>query len=368
MNFQLLLQLFFFPFIAGLSLAVILGYFIIAWYRRQGWLDDPQGQSHQKVIHAYPVPRGGGLVVGLAIGLLCIWLLPKSMALAGILSGMFILTLVGWLDDIANLNPYLRLLIGFGVALIVVSSGVGIAYITNPFGHGVLPLVHPEFILMLPNHLALRFSLIADSFALIWIVWSMNMMNWSKGLDGQLPGVVVIASLIVGILSLRFINDPTQWSVTMLASITSGAFLGLLFWNKYPQKMMPGYGAGSIAGYLLAILSILSGAKLATLILVLGIPMIDAIYVVIARVASGQSPVWGDRRHFHHKLLDLGLSKPQIAYFYWGVTLLLGIIALFLNPKQKLFTIIVIILSFGGLLLWLRFLTSYSKQPDRDNG
>ncbi len=209
---------------------------------------------------------------------------------------------------------------------------------------------------------------LADVLALIWIVWCMNMINWSKGLDGQLPGVVVIAAVIIAMLSFRFTEDVTQWSVTILAAITAGAYLGFLPWNWYPQKMMPGYGGGALAGFLLAVLSILSGAKLATLILVLAIPMIDAGYVIVRRIKEGKSPVWGDRGHFHHKLMDLGWNKPKIAVFYWLVTLVLGLMALQLNARQKVFTIVLLILMFGAVLLWVNYFISSSRRSDRASG
>ena len=94
----------------------------------------------------------------------------------------------------------------------------------------------------------------------------------------------------------------------------------------------------------------------------------NAIYVIINRISKGKSPVWGDRSHFHHKLLDIGWSKRKIAIFYWLITLILGIIALQLNAKQKLFTMVLLSLTFGGFLLWLNYFIQSSKQPDPDNG
>lgn len=131
---------------------------------------------------------------------------------------------------------------------------------------------------------------------------------------------------------------------------------------------MPGYSGKTIAGLMLAVLSILSTAKVATLMLVLGIPLIDAGYLVVKRIVLGKSPVWGNREHFHHRLLDLGWSKKKIAVFYWFITLLLGILALNLNSKQKLYTMFMLIFIFFGIILWIKFFSTSSKQPDQDNG
>jgi UDP-GlcNAc:undecaprenyl-phosphate GlcNAc-1-phosphate transferase len=131
---------------------------------------------------------------------------------------------------------------------------------------------------------------------------------------------------------------------------------------------MAGFGAGSLAGYFLAVLAILSGAKLATALLVLAIPTLDALFVIIRRLLSGKSPVWGDRGHLHHRLLDLGWSKRQIAGFYWISTALLGVISLQLNSQQKFYTMIGLIILFGSFILWITRYFSSSKQLARDSG
>lgn len=131
---------------------------------------------------------------------------------------------------------------------------------------------------------------------------------------------------------------------------------------------MPGYGGGSLAGFMLAVLAILSGGKVATAILVLGVPMMDAVYTIFRRILRGRSPVWGDRGHLHHKLIEFGWGKRRIALFYWLVSAILGTIALRLNSQQKFFTIILLGLAVGGLLLWLNFWATFSRLQDQDNG
>ncbi len=244
------------------------------------------------------------------------------------------------LASLYNLNPYLRIGLGFIAAYLPISAGIGISFLTNPFG-GIIDLSNP---------------IISDIFALIWIVFMMNMLNMgAKGVDGQLTGVTIISALTITALSFFYSADITQWSVIILTSITAGAYLGFLPWHKFPQKIMPGYGGSTLAGYLLAIASILSTTKVGTLIVVLGIPLIDTGYVVLRRVLSGKSPVWGDRGHFHHKLLDLGLSKKQVSEVYWSLTAILGILALSLNSTYKLYTIMGVSLFLGGLLIWLTY-------------
>lgn len=361
------LNLFWLPALVSGLIAFFISPLVIAFYRRHHWLDDPAAQKHQKVTHTYPVPRGGGLVIGFSLLLTMTLFLGFDKHSLGIMAGILILTLVGFLDDLRDLSPYWRLFWGLIASLCVVAVGIGIAFITNPLGGSVIHLSTPQIPIFLFGKLRTIWVL-SDTFAFLWLIWCMNMVNWSKGLDGQLPGTVAIAATIIALLSLRYTEDVTQWAVSILAAITAGAYLGFLPWNRYPQRMMPGYGGGSLAGFLLGILSILSGAKLATLIIVLGIPMTDAAYVIIRRLRHHRSPVWGDRSHLHHTLLSLGWSKSRIALFYWAMTLILGLVALQLNPKQKMFTILVITLVFGAAVLWLNYFTSSSSHRGLGNG
>ena len=147
----------------------------------------------------------------------------------------------------------------------------------------------------------------------------------------------------------------------ILAVITAGAFLGFLPWNFFPQKIMPGFSGSSLAGYLLGVLSILSTTKVGILLVVLGVPLVDSGYTIVRRIAAGKSPVWGDRSHLHHRLLDSGLSKKQVAYFYWFVTAILGALALNLNTSSKLYTIVGVTILVGGLILWLTYRPKSSK-------
>ncbi|MDR0463044.1 MAG: hypothetical protein LBG64_02390, partial [Pseudomonadales bacterium] len=113
--------------------------------------------------------------------------------------------------------------------------------------------------------------------------------------------------------------------------------------NFYPQKIMSGYGAGSIAGFLLAILSMLSGAKVATVLMVLALPTADAIFTIIRRIRAGKSPFYGDRGHLHHKLLDeYGWGRRRIAFFYWLITAIMGLLALILPTWGKIAAIAIV--------------------------
>jgi UDP-GlcNAc:undecaprenyl-phosphate/decaprenyl-phosphate GlcNAc-1-phosphate transferase len=353
-------NLFLLPWLVAVIVSFFITPLVIKFAGKLGIIDDPKKSSHPKVIHTTPTPRGGGIPIFAALVVATLIFLPIDKHVIGILIGALILVVMGILDDKYNLNPYVRLALGFLAAAAPIASGIGIAFITNPFG-GIINLSQPQitFSLFGSTH---SIWLIADLFAIFWVVFLMNMLNMgAKGVDGQLSGVVLIAALTIAILSLRYSADITQWPVIILAAITAGAYLGFLPWHIFPQKIMPGYGGSTLAGYLLGILSILATAKVGILLVVLGVPLIDTGYVIFNRIRSGKSPVWGDRGHLHHRLLDAGLSKGNIALFYWGVTAILGIVALNLNTGAKIYTMVGIAVFLGGLILWLTYRSKNKK-------
>jgi len=323
--------------------------------KKFGFVDDYQKRPHPAHTHKGIIPRAGGLPIFLGIFIPLLLLVPLTKQITGIIAGSFVLIIVGIWDDKKDRSPYLRLATNALAALLAIGAGVGIPYLTNPLGGAVIHL--DQWII--PINLFGNHSIIvwADLFALIWIVWMMNTIGWSGGIDGQMPGFVAISSIVIGILSLRFIStDPSQIAVTLLAFTTAGAFLGFLPWNFFPQKIMPGYGGKTLAGFMLAVLSILSFSKLGTALLVLAIPIIDAVFILIKRIGSGKSPVFASSGHLHHHLLNLGWGKRRIAAFYWIVSAITGIAALTLNSQQKIFAFALVVVLISGFIFWISIL------------
>src|SRR3989304_1853048 len=343
-----------FAFLVTAILSYLITPYVIKASYKLGIVDDPKKNKHPKVIHTYPVPRGGGLAIFLAFLISALIFLPFDKHLKGIIAGAIILTVLGIADDKYKLNPYFRLFMQFVAVSMPVVAGIGIPFINNPLTSGIIDLSQPQISFeILGRH---SIWIISDLFAILWILVLMNFLNMgAKGVDGQLPGVTAIAAATIAVLSLKFSADITEWPVIILAVITSGAFLGFLPYNMYPQRIMPSFSGSTLAGYLLGVLSILSTTKVGTLLVVLGIPLIDTGYTIVRRIASGKSPVWGDRGHLHHKLLDMGLSKKQVSYFYWTSTAILGIMSLYLTSTHKFYTFIGITILLGGLLLWLTY-------------
>lgn len=353
------------PFLLALVVSLVLTPLTILFFTKMGWLVDPKKSPHPAHIHKIPVPKGGGLPIFFSVLLTVLVLQKVDTHLIAIIVAAFITVAVGLWDDVRSASPYARLGINILAALIIVASGIGISFVSNPFG-GVIDLSWPRIAMDLFGKHS-EIWILADIFAILWIPALMNAINWSSGVDGQISGVVTIAAFVLGIISLNYSADITQWPVATLAFATSGAFLGLTVFHFYPQKIMPGYSATSLAGLLLGVISILATAKVGTLIVVLGVPLIDFLYILARRVISGKSPVWGDKTHLHHKLLNLGWSKVKITLFYWFVTIILGIIAINFEARIKLLVIIGLLTLMALFISW-QYFGHWSKQSVRDNG
>ena len=312
---------------------------------------------HPAHTHEGIIPRAGGVPIYFSILLTSLLFLPFSKIMFGILLASFLLVLIGVFDDYSDVSPYLRFAANLVISGIVIGFGLGIPYISNPLG-GIIPLDSWQIpIVFFGIH---TIWVWADLLAVIWLSWTTNMVNWSKGVDGQLPGFVGITAIFLGLLSQRFIgHDISITSVSLFSFIIAGAYLGFLPFNFYPQKIMPGYGGGGLAGFLLGVLSILSFGKLGTAILILSIPMIDAVYTMIRRIRKFKSPFKADWGHFHHRLLEIGWGKRRIAIFYWLISLILGISSLFLKGIEKLIAFITIALL---LLIFIYIIEEMKKQ------
>ncbi len=325
-----------FPFITAFVISIILIPPTITTAKALKMVDDPKLRKHPAMLQKHAIPRAGGLPIFIAFCASLLLFVPLSKHIVGILLGGLVTVVTGLWDDKFDLNPYKRFALNFAAALTVVAAGVGIAYFNIPFIDKFVDLGSINF--RIGSH---NITLLADIFVLIWIVWIMNMLNWSKGVDGQFPGIVIVSALVIGILALKIAPvDPTQLVLAKIAFCAAGATLGFLLFNWHPSKILPGYST-TFLGLTLATLSVYSGSKITIAIIVLLVPTLDALASILRRLVRGQSPFWHDREHLHHRLLNRGWSHQQIAYFYWGITALSGTVALFTAGKQK----------------WLAFLT-----------
>ena len=160
----------------------------------------------------------------------------------------------------------------------------------------------------------------------------MNTLNWLDGLDGLAAGVTaILAAVLVGHMLWR--ADPPQLSVAILPLALLGATLGFLPWNFNPARIFMGSSGSYFLGFAVAALGIIGGARMATVLLVLGLPIVDVAWLIWRRKRRGVSPGAGGRDHLHFRLLDLGLGQRQIVLGYYAFCAAFGLLALSIGPR-----------------------------------
>lgn len=337
------------PFLVSFIISIVLTPLVIRLAIRFGFVDNPK-REHPAILHTQPIPRAGGVAMFLGFLVTTLIFVPLDFKILGLILGSFLVVLVGTIDDKYPLSPYLRLFLTQpAAALVAVIFGVRIPFsvLSNPFdGYFILPYI-------------LEIALI-----IFWVVWVMNMINWSKGVS-QLSGVGVIAFLVLALVSLKYqAGNPDQLRTALLAIILAGAALSFLPFNFPPEKMLPGFGASTFVGFNIALLSILSGGKLAAALVVLGLPVLDMLIAIVRRIKNKKNPLFGDREHLYHKLLDLGLTKRQVILFYWVVTVFLGVLAVFLKRDGKVLVLSLLSIIVAGGFVGLTLILNRLKTKD----
>ncbi len=241
-----------------------------------------------------------------------------GIGIAGLL-----LLVIGILDDVLQLRPRTTLPIVFLAVLVAVLFGLGIEKVTNPLGGSVV----------IP-------SVLSSIITYIWIVFLIYSTKLQDGVDGLVTGTTVIACIVIACLALT--AAFYQPDVALLALITGGAFLGFLPSNLPPAVQYLGESGSTFAGFSIAVLAVISGSKVLTALLVLGLPSLDMILVIIDRYLAGDSLVRGDRRHLHFRLRDSGWTANAVLAFYYIASLLFGLSALLLTSWQKVFALLLL--------------------------
>ncbi len=307
---------------------------------------------HPKNVHTHPVPRLGGIGIFLSVLILVMislvssdWLVSGSIEYTqyiGFLLGGFILMIGGYIDDRFDLSPRYAIIAPLVASVTVVMFGVNIEKLTNPFG-GVIYLADWQ----------------SNSIVFVWLMIVMYTTKFLDGLDGLATSVTSIGSLMVLLLALT--AAYFQPDVALLAAIILGAQLGFLFWNFHPASIFLGEGGSTLVGYFVGMLAVISGGKLATALLVLGVPLLDVMWIVLRRFRAGgfKQIFVGDRKHLHHRLFDRGWSQTQIVLFYISISGLFGVSTLFLQSKEKA---IVLILLTGLMLVVAAFIVKKERK------
>lgn len=332
------------PFLAAFLVAVFLTPVIGAIMRRCRAVDAPRGDARK--IYKKRIPLGGGLAIAGAFFLVAgaaAWFgvfghtIHRSH-LFGLLLGSVVLFIGGYLDDRFQLRPIQQIWFPVIAALLFVWFGTNLDAITNPFGT-VVRLDRSFFIA------AVTFG---DIVVFFWLIGMMYTTKLLDGLDGLVAGVVAIGAMMIFFLTLQ-----TQWyepEVAFLAIVLAGSLLGFLVWNWHPARIFLGEGGSVFTGFVLGALAIISGGKIATTLLVVGLPMLDVVRVLFLRIKHRKPIFSGDKEHLHFLLLDSGLGHKQTVLLFYAIAVLFGATALFLQSSQKLVALVflaVLMILFG---------------------
>ena len=295
-----------------------------------GAIDIPKDNRR---MHKKPTPRIGGLAIifGFTVATLCF--AQPSRQLYGTLAGAAIIAVMGVIDDCKNLPAKLKFVIQIIAALVVVFAG---DIIFDVFSI-------PNFLSDIPFWVLPEW--LSVTLTVIWIVFITNAVNFIDGLDGLAAGVSAIMSISLVFISIRV----GEYSIAILGIALMGSCFGFLPFNFNPAKIFMGDTGSTFLGFMLATLSIQGVFKsyavisFAVPLLILGLPLFDALFAMIRRILRGQSPMTADRGHLHHRLVDMGFSQKQTVFILYAISGVLGITAVLLAESGVLRALLLVI-------------------------
>jgi UDP-GlcNAc:undecaprenyl-phosphate GlcNAc-1-phosphate transferase len=345
----------------GLTIVLSLGF--TGLVRRYALKNKLTPELRDRDSHKTPTPRIGGMAIFAAFFIISIiyFLLINRHAVIGggqwfgldkRIVSIWLATLIivssMLFDDLRGLTAWKKFGFQALAALIVIAGGIGVGTLSNPFGHAI----NLDSVIITLNFLgrAHHIWLWSDLLAFFWLIGMMNVINFIDGIDGLAAGVSGIAAFIIFLLSLAV----SQSAVAMISIILCGAAVGFLYWNFYPAKIFMGDSGSMFLGFMLGILPLISGGKLATAFLVLGFAIVDGLIVAGARIIRGKNPfTTPDKTHLHHRFLAAGFSVPATVLSLYFIAALFGWVALRSTTLNKIIASSFLIVIIAGLILIL---------------
>ena len=308
---------------------------------------DRPNSSHKS--HKKPVPYLGG--VAIIIGVITVSYSASLFSqftsstfwlVTSVLGPALLLGLIGLWDDIRNSPPLPRFIAQtfagvFTASILITTDNIG-----NPTGSSIFDSI----------------------ITVVWLVGICNSINFFDNLDGGAAGTVAISSIALAILAL----NGDQYLIAALSTVTAGATLGFLVWNKSPAKIYMGDAGALFLGVLLATLTVRFEPNTQTQIgsylipiLLLAIPILDTTVAVFSRVRRHLSPFQGGQDHLSHRLIRAGLSRKQAAFTLWSFSAFFAAVALMISSINMTVENYV---STGAALLWVLLFTLFFKTKD----
>jgi UDP-GlcNAc:undecaprenyl-phosphate GlcNAc-1-phosphate transferase len=322
---------FWYPMLAG-AVALLASMFLTPVVRnlafKYGAVDDPKRDDRR--VHKEPLPRWGGIAIygGFAVSLLAILpfaypVVPFPLYVIGILGIGALLVVIGALDDLHQFSAKIQL-------LVLLAAGVAIQF----FGDDPRQKVQISGIswpLFDARGEWIPFGIWAIPLTAIYIFVVTKTMDTIDGIDGLAAGIAAIAGATLTMIAVY----GGQPRVALIAAALAGTSLGFLRHNYNPARIIMGTGGAQVLGFVLASLSIVGALKTAAAVaivipvLVFGVPLFDAVQVVIRRKLSGVPITQADKRHIHHQLLNRGLTQRQAVWVLYTVAIALCVTLVF---------------------------------------
>ena len=291
-----------------------------------GVIDRPKDARR---VHKKPIPRFGGMSIFL--GSMAAMLIPAGMndRIKIAMIGGLLMYLLGIADDIKNLKPAFKFLGQFLIASIVYALGIRITFISNYFGASVTDS-HANVILS---------AGVAYFITVLWIVGITNAVNLMDGLDGLAAGSVAIMSLCLAYIA--YIHGVRLGSMPVCIALVAvaGGCIGFLPYNFSPARTFMGDGGALYLGYMIAVLSVISPLKRATVVgalipmLTLAVPIFDTAFAMLRRMLRHESIMKADKGHLHHHLMAAGFGQRRSVLIMYGIVGIMGEVAILISRE-----------------------------------
>lgn len=294
-------------------------------------------RPHEYGLSRKPVPYSGGIIFFFVFLIGTFLFVDITKPIAGLIFGALLIAFVSFMDDRLRLGPWFRLIVQILAAVIIILAGVQIQLFKNPFGASPILLDTISF-----QFLGQEIWLFSGIAIVLWLILMMNVMNWLDGIPGLSSGISTIAQISLFILSSRQFHVVDQSAVITISSMLAVSTLVFLFFDfptgsRGTPRVLMGDTGSMFLGFMLGSLSIIAGGKLATALLIMGFPVLDAFWVILKRLFSGKSPLRGDFSHFHHRLLQAGLSERKALILNYFFCVIFAVIALTLDSAFEKF-------------------------------
>jgi UDP-GlcNAc:undecaprenyl-phosphate GlcNAc-1-phosphate transferase len=338
----LLLSAFLLVFLLAAAISFVMAPMADRLGRRLGLVDRPGGRRRHRGV----ISRLGGMALygGFMAAVLATVLLPQEWfpprldpkegyRLTGLMIGATAAFLFGLLDDRFQFSSRPQYIAQFVLSLIAIAFIIFIERINNPFGPGQIVFPWP----------------VVGGLTIFWFMGMINTVNWLDGLDGLAGGISAILAAFLLIHMLR----EGQYSVALLPTALLAATLGFLPSNFNPARVFMGSSGSYFLGWTLAALAIIGGAKVATVLLVMSLPILDVAWLIYNRWRRAGTPSAAGRDHLHYRLLDIGFTQRQIVVGYYVFCAACGVLALGLGARIfKLAALLVLAAAVLAVLVW----------------